>query len=430
MTHTDNTPLTTQTIRAVSSSSSDANKTLINRKSVNYLMISYANIGDAVGAFDVLSRYKNTGFTPDTKTINTILKAIENSADPKHIQKLDNFASHFWGNDLVADNLTLRIATNIFKRSGELRAARWLNGLMDHGFSLTNLLLNKLTPYIDDKRLYELCKLLGPEERAERAKAPEPSRELSPLLQPRRSWSPGGASRTGEQVPYKVTGEQVPYEVTGEQVPSVVTGEQVPYEVTGGQVPYEVTGEQVPSVVTGEQVPYEITGEQVPCKVTGEQVPYEVTGEQVPYEITGEQVPYKVREVIMEAQLVKAKYSALLKKYSEVGDTLSIEGILKEMKIRGIPLNMFHCNQLLRCHAFNRSFSQAQGVVKECRDLGLKLTTTTMRHLCEASVRSSDPFNPEQVLLDMQHLGLQPGTPMPLKETTSTRYTLNTLCGP
>ena len=300
---------------------------------MNYLLISYANTGDAEGAFDVLSRYKNTGFIPDIKTVNTLLKAIENSADPEQVKKLDDFASYFWGNDLIADHVTLKIATTIFKKSGEAKAARWLNGIMDQGFKGTNYLLDRLAPYIDDKRFDELCSRQGPEERAARAKAPVPSRASSPLVaQPRRSWSPGGASSTGEHVPYEVI------------------------------------------------------------------------------------------EVINEAQLVKAKYSALLNKYSEAGDTVSIEGILKEMKIRGIPLNMFHYNHLLRCYAFNKRFSEAKKVVQECSGLGLKLTTTSMHHLCEASVRTSNPFNPEQVLLDMQHLGLKPGTSMLLGDMTLTCY--------
>jgi pentatricopeptide repeat protein len=306
---------------------------------VNYLLIAYANTGDAKGAFDTLSRYKNTGFIPDTKTVNTLLKAIENSADPVYVKKLENFASNFWGNDLIADHVTLKIAASIFKKSGELKAAKWLNGLMDQGFKGTNYLLDRLAPYLDDKRFDELCSRLGPEEKAARAAAVKmPSRATSPLVaQPRRSWTPGGASSTGEHVPYEVI------------------------------------------------------------------------------------------EIINEAQLVKAKYSALLDKYSEVGDTASIEGIFKEMKIRGIPLNIFHYNHLLRCHAFNKSFSQAQKVVKECTDLGLKLTTSSMHHLCEASVRSSNPFNPEQVLLDMQLLGMQPGTSMLLKAIRLTCYTSITL---
>lgn len=323
----------------MSASSSDSNKTLIDRKSVNHLLIAYSNTGDAAGAFEVLTRYKNTGFIPDTKTVNTLLKAIENSGDPVYVKKLENFSSYFWGSDLIADHVTLKIATSIFKKSGEAKAARWLNGMMDQGFDGTNYLFDRLAPYIDDKRFDELCRRQGPEEQAARAAAVKvPSRASSPLVaQPRRSWAPGGASST--------------------------------------------------------------------CEI----------------------VPYEVIEVINEAQLVKAKYSAILNKYSEGGNTVSIEGIMKEMTIRGIPLNIFHYNHLLRGHAFNKSFSKALKVVKECADLGLKLTTTSMHHLCEASVRSSNPFNPEQVLLDMQLLGMQPGNLTLLEDMTLTCYTSITL---
>ena len=325
----------------MSASSSDGNKTLIDRKSVNHLMIAYSNTGDAAGAFEVLSRYKDIGFIPDTKTVNTLLKAIEKSGDLVYIKKLENFASYFWGNDLIADHVTLKYATSIFRKSGEAKAARWLNGMMDQGFTGTNYLFERLAPYLDDKRLDELRRRQGPEETAARAAAAAvkvSSRAPSPLVaQPRRSWSPGGSISTAEIVPYEVI------------------------------------------------------------------------------------------EVINEAQLVKAKYSALLDKYSEGGNTVSIEGIMKEMTIRGIPLNIFHYNHLLRCHAFNKSFSQALKVVKECTDVGLKLTTTSMHHLCEASVRSSNPFNPEQVLLDMQLLGMQPGTSMLLTAIILTCYTSITL---
>ena len=350
-----------QAIRAVSASSSDAEKTLIDRKSVNYLLMAYANCGDVDGAFHVLSRFKNKGFSPDTVTINTLLQSIDTASTATHDEKLDAFSSYLWGKDLVADHITLKRAMSIFGRYGgdESKGVKWLDGLLDNGISADNILLEKLRPLLGDIRIEIHRGRNTSDQRAASVNAGSNSiLKSSPLPLPVPLPSPSHLPSPAPSISHteRTTAEPLKAQTPTSTNPS-------PHKPSFVFVVGLVSGEQPDAVIKGA--------------------------------------------LHTENQ---SNFIALLDKYSSIGDAKSVKGILDMMKTCNMPLGMLHYNHLLRSHAVKNNVVEARRVVKGCNKVGLQLDMDSRHHLCDLYVNSSDAVRAEQVLLDVQQSGSQPGT--------------------
>ena len=324
--------------------------------------MAYANCGDVDGAFHVLSRFKNKGFSPDNVTINTLLQSIDTASTATHDEKLDAFSSYLWGKDLVADHITFKRAMSIFGRyDDESKGVKWLDGLLDNGIIADDLLLEKLRPLLGDKRIEVHRGRNKSDQRVAFVNADSSSiLKSSPLPLPTLSTLPSSA-RSPPTVISILRAEGTTVEPLKAQTPtsSNPSPHKPPFVFVAGLV----SGEQSDAVINGA----------------------------------------------LHAEY-QSNFIALLDRYSSIGDAKSIKGILDMMKTCNMPLGMLHYNHLLRSHAVKKNVVEARRVVNGCDKVGLQLDMDSRHHLCDVYVNSSDAVKAEQVLLDVQRTGSQPGT--------------------
>ena len=322
--------------------------------------MAYANCGDVDGAFHVLSRFKNKGFSPDTVTINTLLQSIDTSSATTHDEKLDAFSSYLWGKDLVADHITLKRAMSIFGRYGdESKGVQWLDGLLDNGINADDSLLEKLRPLLSGNRIEVHRGRNISDQRAASVNVDSSSTLKSsplPLPVPLPSPSPSPSLAPSTSRAKGTTAE--PRDALAPTSTSI-SPKKPPFVIVAGLV----SGEQPDAVIRGA--------------------------------------------LYTENQ---SKFIALLDKHSSIGDTKSVKGILDMMKTCNMPLGMLHYNHLLRSYAVKKNVMEANRVVNGCNKVGLQLDMDSRHHLCDIYVNSLNAIRAEQVLLDVQQSGSQPGT--------------------
>lgn len=322
--------------------------------------MAYANCGDVDGAFHVLSRFKNKGFSPDTVTINTLLQSIDTASTTTHDEKLDAFSSYLWGKDLVADHITLKRAISIFGRHGdESKGVNWLDGLLDSGISADDCLLEKLRPLLGDKRIEVHRGRNTSDQRAASVNVDSSSTlKSSPLPLPVPLPSPLPSPSLATSTSHAIGTIAEPLKA---QAPTSTntSPKKPPFVIVAGLV----SGEQPDAVIRGA-----LNTEN------------------------------------------HSNFIALLDKHSLIGDTKSVKGILDMMKTCNMPLGMVHYNHLLRSHAVEKNVVEAIRVVHGCNKVGLQLDMDSRHHLCDVYVNRSDAVRAEQVLLDVQQSGSQPGT--------------------
>jgi hypothetical protein len=113
-------------------------------------------------------------------------------------------------------------------------------------------------------------------------------------------------------------------------------------------------------------------------------------------------VPFSPRQSCeVPVELLRKKsnkdYLLLLRKYSQLGDIASVREILRD---HGVPLTTSLTNYIIRAYAENRDPITAQGVADEWKAAGNHVNHETMRILCDAYARGSDPAGAERVALE------------------------------
>ena len=122
-------------------------------------------------------------------------------------------------------------------------------------------------------------------------------------------------------------------------------------------------------------------------------------------------MPFSPRHTCeVPVELVRKKSSKdflrLLDKYSELGDVDSVREILRDY---AVPATTHLTNYMIRAHAENRDPISAQGVADEWKAAGNHLNNETMRILCDAYARASDPVGAERVALEAREAEFETG---------------------